>query len=83
MALNKTGLKAALIAIFTSQYAGSLTTEQTQGIDNLATGLSNALDTYVKSGTINTTVTVTSVAGVTPGVGISGSGLGTGTGTIA
>jgi hypothetical protein len=73
MALNKTGLKTALIAAFTSQYDGTPSAGQVQGIEDLATALSNAIDTYVKTATVN----VTSVTGVTTGAGVSGPGTGT------
>lgn len=73
MALNKTGLKTALIAALTAQYEGTPSAEQIQSIDDLATALSNAIDTYVKTATVN----VTSVTGVTVGAGVSGPGTGT------
>jgi hypothetical protein len=46
--------------------------------------LADAIIKHIQSNAvITTTVTVTSVSGVTPGGGVSGPGTGTGTGTIA
>jgi hypothetical protein len=85
MALDKATLKATIEATLNAlkDYDGSSGKTQADAITKLATDLSNALDVYVKSGTVSTTVTVTSVTGVTPGVGVSGPGTGTGTGTIS
>jgi len=57
--------------------------DQAASIAKFGSDLADAIDIYVKSGTVTTTVTVTSVSGVTPGPGVSGPGTGTGTGTIA
>jgi len=47
-----------------------------------ATQIANAIDAFVKTATVNTTVTVASVSGVTTGLAVSGPGTGTGIGTI-
>jgi len=85
MALNKIALENGLKTMFQELLAfdGSPGQEQSDSVDKFAADTANLLDTFVKSGTISTTVTVTSVSGVTPGAGISGPGTGTGTGTIA
>ena len=69
MSLNKTALKASLLAFFNSMDTAAKTNDQ------LAEAFANAVDIFVKSGTVSTTVTV-----VDP---ISGTLTGTGTGTVS
>lgn len=85
MALNKTALENGLKTMMQELLAfdGTPGQEQSDSINKFAADTANLFDTFVKSGTISTTVTVTSVSGVTTGPGVSGSGTGTGTGTIS
>ncbi len=69
MVLNKANLKASIISLMTE-----MLTQEGDSIDNFATQLSNAIDTYVKSGTVNVTVATT---------GTAAAQTGTGTGTIS
>lgn len=64
MALNKAGLDAAILALVSN-------TSNTPA--QFATGLADAIDTYVKTATVN----VASVSGVTAGGAVSGPGTGT------
>jgi len=85
MALNKAGLETNIKAIFNKlkDYDGESSGEtQADAINDMAADLADAIDIYVKTGIINTTVTVTSVSGVTVGAGVSGPGAGTGVGNI-
>jgi hypothetical protein len=66
MALDKAGLKAAFLAAMNDKRANKTS-------DEMAQQLADAIDTFVKTGTVN----VTSVSGVTPGGGVSGPGTGT------
>lgn len=75
MPLSKPGLIAALTNIFKD-------VEPDTTPDQKAQQMADAIEAYVKSGTVQTTVTVASVAGVTPGPGASGPGTGTGVGSI-
>lgn len=75
MALDKATLIASLTTIF-SDLTGKTAAQQAQAV-------ADAIDIYVKTGTIATTVAVVSVSGVTTGPGVSGPGAGTGTGTIS
>ena len=76
MALDKTTLKASIQqALYDSKASGDT-------IPQLAQALADAIDTFVRSGTVTTNVTVASVSGVQPGTGVSGPGSGTGTGSI-
>lgn len=76
MALNKAGLVTALTDIFEDNESETSAAEKA---DQIAT----AIDNYVKTATVATTVTVVSVSGVTTGPGVSGPGAGTGTGTLS
>jgi len=97
MALNvvtfKADLKSDFISLFTdflNQDSLGLTaqqkSDQNNKIDQIADAwadkLSARIDAYIRTGTVNTTVTVASVSGVTTGVGVSGPGSGSGTGAI-
>lgn len=69
MALAKAALTSALQSIF-EDVSGKTAAQKAQEI-------ADAIDTFVKTGTV--TVSVTSVSGVTTGAGVSGPGTGTGT----
>ena len=69
MSLNKGGLKDGIKVILTD-----MLTKETNSIEEFATRLSDAIDVYVKSGTVNVNVTTT---------GTATSQTGTGTGTIS
>jgi hypothetical protein len=69
MALNKGDLKDAIAIILTD-----MLTKEANSIGEFATRLSDAIDIYVKSGTVNVNVTTT---------GTATSHTGTGTGTIS
>ena len=75
MALNKVGLKSDIGTLLNALLAFDNSSGQTQAdaIDKFKNDLANAIDTYVKTATVN----VTSVAGVTTGAGVSGPGTGT------
>ncbi len=74
MALDKATLTATLTGIFEDLSGDTAATK--------ATKIANAVDVFVKSGTVTTTVAVTSVSLVTPGVDASGPGTGSGTGSV-
>ena len=82
MALDKTGLKTSLKALYTFQYEGTLTEEQDTQLDSLVDDLANAIDVYVKTGTVTVasgiTVSTTGTAAAQTGATTS-----TGTGTIS
>lgn len=69
MALAKAALVSALQSAF-EDLSGKTAAQKAQAI-------ADAIDTFVKTGTV--TVSVTSVSGVTTGPGVSGPGTGTGT----
>jgi len=85
MALNKPGLEAAIVAAFNGvkDYDGTAGKTQADAINKISADIATAVDTFVKTATVNTTVTVTSVTAVTPGAGVSGPGAGTGSGTLS
>ena len=73
MALNKAALMAAIRQAFTDQ-----TSKEDNGpaaIADLASKIADAVDTFVKSGTVNTTVTGTCATPSGPGT-IAGTGIG-------
>ena len=74
MALNKAALTASLTAIFSDL------TGKTPAVK--AGEVADAIDAFVRTGSVSTVVTVASVSGVTVGAGVSGPGTGTGTGAI-
>lgn len=76
MALDKAGLKNNIKGILNSlkNYDGSNGKTQDDAIEKFSTDLSNAIDTFVKTGTVTTNVNVT---GVTTGTGTT-SGVGSG-----
>lgn len=69
MGLNKAGLNEAIKAILTD-----MLTKEENSIEEFATRLSDGIDVFVKSGTVNVTVATT---------GTATSHTGTGTGTIS
>lgn len=69
MGLNKAGLKEAIKAILTDMLI-----KEENSIEEFATRLSDGIDVFVKSGTVNVTVATT---------GTATSHTGTGTGTIS
>ena len=75
MALDKITLKEALKSIFEDLDSGATA-------EGKAEEIANAIDAFVRSGTVTTNVTVASVTGVTTGAGVSGPGTGSGVGSI-
>ena len=71
MSLNKTALKNAIVALFTAEQDEE--ENATQSIARLSQGIADAVDDFVKSGTVNVNVTTT---------GTATSHTGTGTGNI-
>jgi len=67
MALDKIGLKNNLIALLTTMKA---TEDPISAINDFADGLTNHIDTFVKSGTVNTTVATTGTAAAQTGTGV-------------
>lgn len=84
MALNKTNLKTALKSAFTNEMP-SPTSEQLAAYDRIADAFANAIDAFVKSGTVTVTV-ATGIPVATTGTAAAQTGAttttGTGTGTI-
>ena len=79
MPLNKPMLIADLTAIFTpddKENAKNLKPKQ------VAEKMANAIEKYIKSGTVNTTVSTTVVGALTPPAAVAGTGTGAGTGSI-
>lgn len=85
MALNKTQLKETLELLFVilQSYDGSPGKTYGDAISTLADGLSNAVDQFVKSGTVTTTVAtgIPVQVNITSGTGTT-TGPGTGTGVV-
>ncbi|SDX12127.1 hypothetical protein [Flavobacterium degerlachei] len=67
MALNKTTLKTTIVSLLTDMLA-----KEENSIEEFATRLSDGIDSFVKSGTVNVNVTTTGTA-----TNQSGSGTGT------
>ena len=82
MALDKPNLISALIDVFTNQYKGDMSPEQQQEVQDLSNALSDAIETYVKTGTVTVAagipVSTTGTAAAQTGATTS-----TGTGTIS
>ena len=78
MPLNKTALKSSVKAAFIAAL-GTATTEQDTKIDQLAGAIADAVDAFVKTGTVTVQPGITLA---TPDT-INGVTTGTGTGTIA
>jgi hypothetical protein len=66
MALNKSGLEASIKALL-SEEKGK--TDNASSIDNISVKLATAIEAFVKSGTVNTTVTTTGSASAQSGTG--------------
>ena len=64
MALNKATLKNTIVAILTD-----MLTKEENSIEEFATRLSDGIDVFVKSGTVNVNVTTTGTATNHPGSG--------------
>lgn len=75
MPLNKVGLKSDISTLLNAllNFDNSSGKTQSDAIDKFKNDLADAIDTYVKTATVN----VTSVSGVTTGAGVSGPGTGT------
>lgn len=69
MALNKTVLKTTIVSLLTDMLA-----KEENSIEEFATRLSDGIDAFVKSGTVNVNVTTT---------GTATNHTGSGTGTIS
>lgn len=67
MPLNKTQLEAALLAVLEQQATNGGNPEQSRKA--IAKGFSDAIDAFIKTGTVNTQVTGTATAGVVAGTG--------------
>ncbi len=86
MALDKVTLKNSIKQAFLDELGGGSTTAQQTAVDNIATKLSNAIDVFVKSGTVSVTV-ATGIPVATAGTAAAQTGAttapGTGTGTVS
>lgn len=69
MALNKASLEMAIKAVFDRQAASS--NDPAVSRQEMAKGLADAIDLYVKTGTVNTAVT-----GTATGAAVTGTGTG-------
>ncbi|MFQ6600142.1 hypothetical protein [Flavobacterium sp. C3NV] len=67
MALNKSGLEGSIKALL-SEEKGKI--DNATSIDNIAAKLASAIEIFVKSGTVNTTVTTTGSAAAQTGTGV-------------
>jgi len=67
MALNKSGLEGSIKALL-SEEKGKI--DNATSIDNIAAKLASAIEVFVKSGTVNTTVTTTGSAAAQTGTGV-------------
>lgn len=67
MALNKSGLEGSIKALL-SEEKGKV--DNATSIDNIAAKLASAIEIFVKSGTVNTTVTTTGSAAAQTGTGV-------------
>ena len=85
MALDKTTLAATISATLTAlkDYDGSTGKTQADAIDKLSGDLADAIDVFVKSGTVSTTVASGITVQVDPVTGIGATtGTGAGTGSV-
>ena len=80
MALDFQGLKDDLLVAFT--LGEEINPDSEQLLLDQMEAIARAIETYVKSGTVNTTVTVTTAGQLTPPSNVAGTGTGTGTGSI-
>lgn len=67
MSLDKAGLKTAIKDLLSDMAGRDNDPEQAR--EDFATQLSNAIDTYVKTGTVNVTVSTTGTATAQTGTG--------------
>lgn len=67
MALDKVGLKAEIKSILES--LADMVEDPASARENFASALSDAIDTFVKSGTVNVTVSTTGTASAQTGTG--------------
>jgi PKD repeat protein len=67
MSLNKPGLVAALIEVFTNEQSEE--TNANASVTRLANGIANAIETFVKSGRVNVNVTTTGSVSAQTGTG--------------
>lgn len=82
MALDKESLKTSLVNLFTSQYAGTLSASQEAEVDNLSQGIADAIDVFVKTGTVTIASGIPVATGGTA-TSQTGSTTSTGTGSIS
>lgn len=82
MPLDKVTLKNSIKQAFLDELGGGSTTAQQTAVDNIATKLSNAIDVFVKSGTV-TVATGIPVATAGTAAAQTGATTGPGTGTIS
>ena len=80
MALDFQGLKDDLLVAFT--LGEEINPDSEQLLLDQMEAIARAIETYVKSGKVNTTVTVTTTGQLTPPSNVAGTGTGTGTGSI-
>ncbi len=86
MPLDKVSLKNSIKQAFLDELGGGANGAQQTAVDNIATKLSNAIDLFVKSGTVSVSVAsgipVATTGTAAAQVGTT-TGTGTGTGTIS
>ena len=78
---NLAGFKATIRALLDNLSAITDPDQMDDARQQFTDGLCNAVDAFVKSGTVVSAVSVTSVSGVTAGPAVSGPGAGTASGT--
>ncbi len=81
MALDLTALKSGIKAALDAAAAEEDPANKDAALQALADGIGDAVDTFVKSGTVATTVT-TVVTGTLPTGPVAAVGAGTGTGSM-
>lgn len=84
MALNKAPMKASIKSAMSDELGGGITSAQLAAIENVSDKLANAIDTFLKSGTvtINTGVPVTCVKVTFPPATYTGGTTATATSSI-
>lgn len=82
MPLDKVTLKNSIKQAFLDELGGGSTTAQQTAVDNIATKLSNAIDVFVKSGTVTVAIGIP-VATAGTAAAQTGATTGPGTGTIS
>ncbi|WP_395075408.1 hypothetical protein [Flavobacterium sp.] len=80
MSLNKSVLELAIVAVFTAEQSN--TSNPNQAVQNIASGLADAIDLYIKTGVVNVNVNTTVITAGGP-TAQTGTGVGTGVGTIS